>query len=125
MTVVADENGLAVIGSSTVLDKFFDANGLVARELKLGRLDQAMGTGAATAQAATTLMENSGRWVKLTKESARAFHAEELMKGSTKHVSRAITMKDGKISGILEIATGPGAALLGPAGLPILAGMMA
>ncbi|WP_461636379.1 hypothetical protein [Glutamicibacter soli] len=125
LTVIGDKDGMAVVGDSDALDKFFAASGLIARDMKLDRVGKLLNNGAVGAQTASSLMENSGRWVKLTKESAKIFDPKNLMKGSNDGVSRAIVMNDGKISNILEIATGPGTALLGPAALPVLAGMMA
>lgn len=125
VSVIGDRDGLASFGEANAVESFLSAQGLNSRELNLDRVGKSLSAGAATAQVAAELMSNSGRWVKLTKESAKAFHTEKLMKGSADGIARAVTMKDGKISGILEIASGPGVALLNPAALPVIAGLMA
>ncbi|MHC6176403.1 hypothetical protein [Glutamicibacter sp. X7] len=123
--IVCDGDGFAVIGTPAAVDAVMESAGLPAVDLKLPNTAQTLNQLGTAANVTSELISNSGRWVKLTKESAKAFHAEKLMTGSSVGVSRAVTMKDGKISGILEIASGSGSALLGPAGLPIIAGIMA
>lgn len=125
VSVVGDNDGIAIFGEPVAVERFLGMQGLVSKDLNLKKLSKALNAGSATAQVSSELMTSSGRWVKLTKESAKAFRAEGLMKGSAEGISRAVTMKDGKISGILEIATGAGVSFLGPAALPIVAGLMA
>ncbi|MEV5432028.1 hypothetical protein [Streptomyces sp. NPDC052701] len=69
--LISDGDGLAVIGNATDVDRFLASEGLSSRELGLQRLRSAFGTGAAVAQAGSDVAANSGRWVKLTSESAQ------------------------------------------------------
>ncbi|MEU6849809.1 hypothetical protein ABZ901_07760 [Actinacidiphila alni] len=123
--LISDGDGLAVIGSPAAVECFLDAEKLPSKDLGLPRLRKALGTGAAAAQAAAEFAENSGRWVKLTKESARALKKFEAMKGSAPGVVRAVVVDGGKTKKILEFAQTPGALLNNPALLSGAAGLMA
>ncbi|ACQ82151.1 conserved hypothetical protein [Beutenbergia cavernae DSM 12333] len=123
--LISDGDGVAVIGSTTAVERFLATEGLPSRDLRLARLGSALSAGAGAAQAGPEIAANSGRWVKLTKESARALKQFEPMKGSTEGVSRAVLTKNGKIKSILEFARTPGSLLTNPAMLAGAAGLMA
>lgn len=124
--LITDEDGVAVIGDKSVVEQFLTAQGLQGRALDSPRFSSILNSAASVAQTGSTVSESSGRWVKLTKESAAAMNKSSLMKGSNDKVRRAILTEDGgKIKGILEIVTGPGAALSNPAVLAGAAGIMA
>ncbi|WP_404290782.1 hypothetical protein [Glutamicibacter arilaitensis] len=123
--IVSDGNGIAVLGERGAVDKFMDSVGLLSKELPLDRLSPAVGMGASVMQASSGIAENYGRWVKLSEESARIFKTADLMTGSNKGLARAIVMKDGKISNLLEIVTSPTAFLSNPAVLTSVGGIMA
>jgi hypothetical protein len=106
--LMSDGDGLAVIGDSAAVERFLVSEGLQSRDLGLPRLSSVLSTSAGAAQAGSELAATSGRWVKLTEKSAKAMRNSELMKGSAPNVSRAMTMENGKIKGILEIVTKPG-----------------
>jgi hypothetical protein len=124
--LISDGDGVAVMGDARAVERFLLSEGLPSKDLGLPRLSSVFSTGAGTAQAGSEIASMSGRWVKLTEESARKMKQYDLMKGSDQNVSRAVLTKDGKIKGILEFAkTGPGSALTNPAVLAGAAGLMA
>lgn len=122
--IVSDGNGVAVLGERGAVDKFMNSVGLLSQELPLDRLSPTVGMGASAMQASSGIAENYGRWVKLSEESARIFKAKNLMTGSGKGLKRAVVMKDGKISNLLEIVTSPTAIISNPAVLAGIGGIM-
>lgn len=123
--IVSDINGVAVLGERGAVDKFMKSVGLVSKELPLDRLNPVTGLGGAVLQSSTGIAENYGRWVKLSEESARIFNHSKLMAGSEKGLARAVVMKDGRISNLLEIVASPTAMLTNPAMLTGIGGIMA
>ena len=85
-----------------------------------------LGTAAAVAQAGSEIAANSGRWVKMTKESAQAVKKYGLMKNSTTGLSMGVVTKPGgRITKLVQFERGPGALLTNPAILAGAAGIMA
>src|SRR5699024_95086 len=123
--LINDGDGIAVIGNATDVERFLAAEGLPAKELGMHKLGALLGSGSAATQAGSEIAANSGRWVKLTEESARLMKQSELMKGSRPDAARAVLTKNGRISGHLEILRSPGALLTNPAMLAGVAGLMA
>lgn len=127
--LINDGDGVAVIGSANAVERFFDASGLPSKSLDQARFTSVLSAGSGTAQAASTIAEQSGRWVKLTEQSAAALkQSPALMKGSRPGVSRAVlTTKNGKITGLIEIVDprAVGSMLTNPAVLAGAAGIMA
>ncbi|MBB2942682.1 hypothetical protein FB565_002395 [Actinoplanes lutulentus] len=124
--LISDGDGLAVIGHPAAVDRFLTTERLPSKDLGLKRLVSALGTGSKIAKAGSEIAEQSGRWVQLSAESAKAMQKYDLMTGSTSQVSRAVLTDHGKISGLLEIVTAPNAAMLAnPALLTGAAGLMA
>lgn len=123
--LISDGDGLAVIGNPMAVERFLVSEGLPSKDLGLQRLGSVLSTGAGAAQAGSEIAANSGRWVKLTKESAGALNKYNLMKGSSPGVSRAVLTDGGKIKGFVEFVKGPGALLSNPAVLAGAAGIMA
>lgn len=119
-----DENGIALIGDPAAIERFLVSEGLPSKGLGLQKLGSAFSAGAGAAQASAEIAANAGRWVKLTEKSAKALKSTELMKGSEAGVRRAVLMKNGKISGLLEITKTPAQILTNPAALSSVAGMM-
>lgn len=122
--LISDGEGLAVIGDSKAVEAFLAAEGLPSRDLGLPRLRKVMGVGAGGMQAASEIAANSGRWVKLTKESAEAVQKYGLMKTRTRGVSHAMVGKPGEIKQWIQIAKGPGSLAANPAVLSGAAGIM-
>ena len=90
---------------------------------RLPRLGSTLSAAAGAAQTGSEIAASSGRWVKLTPQSAQALKKYPLMKGSGPGVSRAVLTENGKIKGILELAR-PGSFLTNPALLAGAAGLI-
>jgi len=128
--LISDGDGLAVVGDPAAVERFLASEGLPSKDLGLHRLGSVLSTGAVVAQAGSEIAANSGRWVKLTTESAEALNKYNLMKGSSPGVSRAVLTDRGKIKGLVEIVKpgtlkGAGTLLSNPAVLAGAAGIMA
>lgn len=126
--LVSDGDGLAVIGNSSDVERFFLSTGLdqcPAMNLDLHRLSSFLGTGAAATQTSAYVAENSGRWVKLTAESARAVKKYGLMPARTgSDASHAMIGRPGHIKQWIQISHAPSALLAGPFALTALSTMM-
>jgi hypothetical protein len=125
--LVSDSDGLVVIGNPTDVERFLFEQGLdrsPSKDLDLRRLGSLLGTGGAAAKVGSELAENSGRWIKLTAESARAVREYGLMTTKTPGVSHAMIGKPGEIKQWLQIAQAPVALLSGPMALSVLSTMM-
>ncbi|MFE2578945.1 hypothetical protein [Streptomyces sp. NPDC059378] len=123
--LISDGDGLAVIGNATDVERFLLSEGLSSKDLGLQRLKSAFGTGAAVAQAGSDVAANSGRWLKLTNESAQRVKKFGLMESKTPGVSHAMVGKPGSIKSWLQIEKGAGSFLTNPALLAGAAGIMA
>ncbi|MFD5267348.1 hypothetical protein [Streptomyces sp. NPDC058335] len=123
--LISDGDGLAVIGSPPAVERFLVSEGLPSKDLGLPRLRSVLGAVAGAAQTGSEIAADSGRWVKLTEQSAQALKKYDLMKGSHAGVSRAVLTKNGKIKGLLEVARTPGSFLTSPERLSGVAGLMA
>jgi hypothetical protein len=123
--LVSDDDGLAVIGDPGAVERFLADEELESKELALPRLSKVVGTGAAGLQAGSELAANSGRWVKLTAESAAKVKKYGLTPTKTPGVSHAMVGPRGDIKGWIQIAKGPGAIAANPALLAGGAGIMA
>lgn len=123
--LISDGDGLAVVGDPAAVDRFLVSAGLPTRTVDMPRLGSVLGAGAAAAQAGSTIAANSGRWLKLTKDSARLVKELGLMESKTPGVSHAMVGRPGSISSWLQVAQGPGALLTNPAVLAGAAGIMA
>ena len=125
--LVSDGDGLAVIGASTDVERFLFSAGLASapsRGLDLHRVWSFAATSGTGAQIAADIAANSGRWVKLTAESAEAVRKYGLMATKTRGVSHAMIGKPGDIKQWLQIAQAPSALLSGPLALTALSTMM-
>lgn len=124
--LVSNGDGLAVIGHSTDVERFFLSSGLdraPSRELNLHRLWSFSGTAGAAAQMSADVATNSGRWVKLTAESAEAVKKFTLIPTKTPGVSHAMIGKPGNIQQWLQIENAS-LVLKGPFALAALSTMM-
>lgn len=104
--LISDGDGLAVIGNSTDIEQFFRSSGLdkvPSRNLDLARLAPLTNTAAAATQVGADLTTNSGRWVKLTAESADAVKKYGLMQTKSANVSHAMIGQPGKIQQWIQI----------------------
>jgi len=126
--LISDGDGLAVIGDRTAVERFLVSEGLSSKDLGLQRLRPALGNAAGVAQAGSEIAANSGRWVKLTEESAQAIKKYGLMKSSKTGLSLGVVQAKGQakgIKGIVQFAKGPGSLAANPALLAGAAGIMA
>jgi hypothetical protein len=123
--LISDGDGLAVIGDRAAVDRFLVTEGLPSKELGLSRLRNVFTTGTAVAQAGSDLAANSGRWVKLTEESAELVRKYGLMDSKTPGVSHAMVGESGSIKSWVQLVKGPGSVTPNPAMLTGAAGMMA
>lgn len=125
--LIQDDNGIAIIGDAGAIDRFLESEALPSRELDVVRLTTLLRAGSGAAQVGADIASQSGRWIKLTKESAEKFKALDAMKGSSDGVARAVLTQNGKSKHILEFVKSPGARsmLTNPAVLAGAAGMMA
>jgi hypothetical protein len=124
--LISDGDGLAVMGDPAAVERFLAAEGLSSRDLGLPRLGAVLSTGAAVAQAGSEIAVNSGRWVKLTKESAQLVSKHGLRKASMTGLSTGVLKgNSGQVKGFVQFATGPGSLLANPALLAGAAGIMA
>ena len=125
--LVSDGDGLVVLGAAADVERFFLSTGLdqvPSRELDLHRLQSFTGTAGAAVQVGADLAANSGRWVKLTAESADAVKEFGLMATKTPGVSHAMIGAPGDIKQWLQIAQAPTVLLSGPFAFTALSTMM-
>jgi hypothetical protein len=115
---------LAVIGNPTAVERFLVSEGLASKDLELPRLGAVLGTGAAGAQAGSDIAASSGRWVKLTKDSAQKIN-EFGLRESSKGLSTGVIKGDkGQVKGFVEFVKAPGSMAANPALLAGAAGIM-
>ena len=124
--LISDGDGLAVIGEPAVVDRFLASEGLVAtRDFGLPTVRGVMSTGAAAAEAGSGIAANSGRWVKLTKESAELVKKHGLRESKSGLKTGVVKGSKGQVKTFVQFAKGPGTMLTNPAVLAGAAGVMA
>ncbi|MDT3443588.1 hypothetical protein [Pseudofrankia sp. BMG5.37] len=124
--LISDGDGLAVIGNATDVDRFLVSEGLSSKDLGLQRLKSVVGTGAVVAQAGSEIAANSGRWVKLTRESAQLVNKYRLRESSKTGLSTGVVKGyKGQVRGFVEFEKGSRTLLTNPAILASAAGIMA
>ena len=122
--LISDGDGLAVIGNPTAVERFMASVGL-SSNAGSPRLGAAFSAGASVAQTGSEIAANSGRWVKLTEESAQAVKKFGLMPTKTPGVSHAMVGQPGDIKQWIQIVKSPGSMVTNPAMLAGAAGIMA
>lgn len=125
--LVNDGDGLAIIGAPMDVERFFLSTGLdktPSRQLDLHWLSSATGAGGTASQIGADLAANSGRWVKLTAESAEKVKQFGLMPSKTPGVSHAMIGQPGDIKQWLQLSHAPSALLSGPLALTALSTLM-
>ncbi|MEV0597625.1 hypothetical protein [Nonomuraea cavernae] len=124
--LISDGDGLAVIGNPTDVERFLLSEGLPSKDLGLQRLGSVLSAGAGAAQAGSEIAANSGRWVKLTKESAQLVKKYGLRESSKSGLrSGVLKGNKGQIKGFVEFVKGSRSLLTNPAILAGAAGIMA
>ncbi|MEU0953544.1 hypothetical protein ABZ353_14570 [Streptomyces niveus] len=123
--LISDGDGLAVIGNATDVESFLVSEGLSSKDLGLQRLKSVRGTGAVVAQAGSDISANSGRWVKLTRESAQVVKKYGVRESSKTGLSTGVVKgHKGQIRGFVEFVKGPRSLLTNPAVLANAARLM-
>lgn len=123
LQLISDGAGLAVLGNPSAVERFMASVGL--SDAGSSRVGAAFSTGAAAAKAGSESAAISGRWVKLTEESAQAVKEFGLMETKTPGVSHAMVGQPGDIKQWIQIAKTPGSMVTNPAILAGAAGVMA
>ncbi len=125
--LIGDGDGLAVIGEPAAVERFLATAGLPSKDLGLHRLGPNLGNAAGAVQAGSEVAANSGRWMKLTEESAKIAREFPLTKNSaTGNLQATARAKEGgRFLKNLEFVKGPGSLLTNPAMLAGAAGLMA
>lgn len=125
--LICDGEGLAVLGDPTAVKRFLDSEGLRAQsqEFHLERLGPALETGSKIAEFVSDISANTGRYVKLTKESAEDVRRFGLMPTSVRGISHAMIGEPGSIRKWIQIEDGPASLFMNPAVLSGVAGIMA
>ena len=124
--LISDGDGLAVIGDPTTVESFFASQGWPSKDLGLQRLQPSLRNGSALAQVGSEIAANSGRWMKLTEESARARKLLPLVKNATTGNHHAtLRAPSGQFAKNLQFMSKPTAMLTNPALLAGAAGIMA
>ena len=125
--LICDGEGLAVLGDPTAVKRFLDSEGLRAQsqEFHLERLGPALETGSKIAELVSDISANTGRYVRLTKESAEDVRRFGLMPTSVRGISHAMIGEPGSISKWIQIEDGPASLLMNPTVLSGVAGIMA
>jgi len=120
--LVSDGDGLAILGESSAVERFLSESGLARFEkVDFGR---ALSRGAALAEVGSLASAQSGRWVKLTAESAQKIKKYGLTPTKTPGVSYAMAGSPGKIKNWLKIEQGLGTVLTNPLMLTNAAAIM-
>src|SRR5687767_12273540 len=99
--LISDGDGLAVLGDPSAVERFMASAGL--SDAGGSRRGSAFKMGASIAQTGSEIAANSGRWVKLTEESAQAVEKFGLMKTKTPGVSHAMVGQPGDIKQWIQI----------------------
>src|SRR5690606_21802270 len=76
LEVISDGEGIAIIGDSTAVDRFFAENDLESSPIDLARFLPSASTvnkAGAVANIGSQVVANAGRWVQLSEQSARVF----------------------------------------------------
>ncbi|WP_030618549.1 hypothetical protein [Streptomyces sclerotialus] len=114
--LISDGDGLAVIGNATDVERFLASEGLPSKDLGLQRLKSVVGTGAVVGQEGAVIAADSGRWVKLTSESAQLVRKYGLRESSKTGLSTGVVRRhNGQIRGFVEFVKGPRSLLTNPA----------
>ena len=124
--LISDGDGLAVIGDAADVERFLVSEGLPSKDLRLQRLKSVFAAGAVVAQTGSEVAADSGRWVKLTRESAQAVKKYGLRESSATGLSTGVVKgPKGQVRGFVEFVKAPRSLLANPAILAGAAGIMA
>jgi hypothetical protein len=125
--LLSDDDGLAVVGEKSVVERFLSERGLLSNSVNIGlhKLGGLAQTADALASGASEIAANSGRWLKLTEKSAALRKEFGLTPTKTPGMSHAMVGDPGKTRNWIQADTNAGALLTNPALLADAAGVMA
>ncbi len=123
--LISDGDGLAVIGDPNAVEQFLVSENLTSQAVAMPKLSTVLGAGSSAAQAGSQVAANSGRWLKLTAESAEQVKKYGLMQGKDPGVTHAMVGKPGAVKSWLQVSKAPGSIAANPALLAGAAGVMA
>ncbi|MDQ0846484.1 hypothetical protein [Streptomyces sp. V1I6] len=125
--LISDGDGLTVIGDPADVEHFLASEGLLSmsKDLVGPSFAALLRIGSVVARAGSEIAAHSGRWLKLTEESAHLYKKYGLMESKLPGISHAMVGKPGSIKSWLQVAEGPGSLLTNPAILSGAAGIMA
>lgn len=125
--LIGDERGIAVIGNHDSVAHFLESKGLlhVAGKLSLHGLGTMLNNASLITEQLSAITENSSRYIKLTKESAKLRDELGLMPTKKDGISHVMLGKPGHVSNWLQAEEGPAAQLTNPAILTGVAGFLA
>lgn len=125
--IISDADGLAVIGEPKAVKRFLRRERLwtASKSMDLSRLKPLLDHGSDIMAAASEFSTNSGRWIKLTEESARLVKEHGLVETTTPGVSHLMVGVPGKVKNWLQTEQDVGSLLTSPAALSGVAGLMA
>lgn len=126
--IFADDDGLAVFGPSELVERYMSSTGLAPnanRDIPPGQLSTFLGAASAATQAGVEISQNSGRWMKLTRESARARELLPAVKNSgSGNIHAILRAKNGRFAKNLQFVNTPAVSVTNPAMLGGLSGIM-
>ena len=123
LELISDGDGLAIVGNPSAVERFMASVGL--SDAGGSRRGSVFRTGASVAQTGSEIAANSGRWVKLTEESAQKVKQFGLTDTKTPGVKHAMVGEPGDIKSWIQIVKTPGSMVTNPAMLAGAAGIMA
>jgi len=103
--LVSDGSGLAVLGRARDVEHFLRSEGLLSKSIDMARqrLGSALQLGAVAGQTASAAMASSGRWLKLTEESAALYKKYDLMDSKVPGIKHAMLGKPGDVKRWLQV----------------------
>ncbi|MEO3765353.1 hypothetical protein [Streptomyces sp. B8F3] len=124
--LITDGDGLTVVGNEAAVERFLVSEGLLPKDFRPRGLGHTLGTLAGLAQAGADIAAGSGRWVKLTKESAQLVDKYGLRRSARTGLSTGVLKADsGQIKGFVEFARAAGPLRVKPVQLANIATAMA
>lgn len=122
--IVSDETGVAIFGEPAAVERFINSIDSLKDSVEKGA-SKAISVSSAVAQTGASVAGQSGKWIKLTAESAADLKkAGGLMPTKTPGVSHAMLGSPGKIKKWIRVDSSATAALTNPALLANAAAIM-
>lgn len=125
--LISDEHGIAVVGNQDAVECFLEEKGLahIAERLNTKSLASMLHSASLAAEYFSDIQENSIRYIKLTKESAKLRAELGLMRTKKDGISHVMLGKPGLISKWLQAEEGLSTQLTNPAVLTAVSGFLA